>query len=503
MSQVACLLSSSAASLSFIIRSYARGIRVDWDIDSFIAINQSFLKGQSLYIDFFDPKWPHVQYIYWPTALSKSLLVHMLAGWLAIVATGTAIALLGRIVSSGQDRGRYWSTIGGSLYIVFGPLLPGGNIGHLELYANLFIAAGLVALTLGIGIQKSCSKDLLEIAGAMSIGFGAGIRPNLLIPVVICLALLLFLKDRLRVDVKQAVLICVSLGAGILGPFFPYLMSVNGIRLAWAGSVGIISEWNSAMYPQETLFEFLESARIMLSPRVLGLPFIVCLAGTITLSVYGIARRAGSRIEVTLISIGWISGLYLSYWKSHIHHHYILMDLFFVCVLLAGCEGRLPPRLRRVCVLGLIAVTIVVGFYPLKAISIEDQDFLKEERLLETYLKSMPSRRFSAPELVSLHWKSGEDVQTQGIHPVWSIDILSNRLRSSNIARILDLDSDIEIQCKKWISKEVDIAIMTPPLAESCNLDSNQDWEEMRLPSLDRPTVFNIYTRVKLGEERG
>ena len=151
----------------------------------------------------------------------------------------------------------------------------------------------------------------------------------------------------------------------------------------------------------------------------------------------------------------------------------------------------------------LMTLILIVGFYPLKAMSLGDQDFLREERSLETYLKSMPSRRFSAPELVSLHWKSNEDIQTQGIHPVWSIDILSNRLRSSNVARILNLDSDTEIQCKKWISPEVDIAIMTPPLAESCNLDSNQDWEELRLPSQNRTAAFNIYTRVKLSEERG
>lgn len=502
-SQALCLLASSAASLAFIFRYYTRGLRVDWDIDSFIAINQSFLKGRSIYIDFFDPKWPHIQYLYWPTALSKSLLVHMLAGWLAIVATGIAITALGGVVSSHRDRSKYWPAIGGCLYIALAPLMPGGNIGHLEVYANLFIAAGLAALALGISIQKSTGKGLLEIAGAIAIGFGAGIRPNLLIPIVICLALLLGLRNRLRIDRKQAILICVSLGVGVLGPFLPYLLSVNGIQLAWAGSVGIISEWNTAMYPQETLLEFLESARIMLSPRVLGLPFIVCLAGMITLSMCGIARSAGSRLEVAVFGVAWVSGLYLSYWKSHIHHHYILMDLFFVCVLLACCEGGLPQRLRRICMLGTMTLIMIVGFYPLRAMSAGDQDFLREERSLETYLKSMPSRRFSAPELVSLHWKSNEDIQTQGIHPVWSIDILSNRLRSSNVARILNLDSDIEIQCQKWISPEVDIAIMTPPLAESCNLDSNQDWEELRLPSQDRTAAFNIYTRVKLSGERG
>ena len=427
----------------------------------------------------------------------------MLAGWLAIVTTGIAITVIGGVVSPRKDRGKYWPAIGGCLYIVFAPLMPGGNIGHLEVYASLFTAAGLAALALGISIQKSTGKGLLEIAGAIAIGFGAGIRPNLLIPIVICLTLLLGLKNRLRIDRKQAVLICISLGAGVLGPFFPYLLSVNGIQLAWAGSVGIISEWNNAMYPQETLLEFLESARIMLSPRVLGLPFIVCLAGMITLSMCGISKRAGSRIEVALFGIAWLTGLYLSYWKSHIHHHYILMDLFFVCTLLACCEGDLPQRLRRICMLCLMTLIMIVGFYPLKVMSIGDQDFLREEHSLETYLKSVPSQRFSAPELVSLHWKSNEDIQTQGIHPVWAIDILSNRLRTSDVARQLDLSNDIEMQCEKWMSPEVDIAIMTPQLAKACNLNANKDWEKIRLPSQARTATFNIYTRVKLSEERG
>jgi hypothetical protein len=148
------LLASSAASLAFIFRYYIRGLRVGWDVDTFIAINQSFLKGRSIYFDFFDPKWPHIQYLYWPAALSKSLLVHMLAGWLAIVTTGIAITVIGGVVSPRKDRGKYWPAIGGCLYIVFAPLMPGGNIGHLEVYANLFTAAGLAALALGISIQK-------------------------------------------------------------------------------------------------------------------------------------------------------------------------------------------------------------------------------------------------------------------------------------------------------------------------------------------------------------
>ena len=151
----------------------------------------------------------------------------------------------------------------------------------------------------------------------------------------------------------------------------------------------------------------------------------------------------------------------------------------------------------------LMTLIMIVGFYPLKVMSIGDQDFLREEHSLETYLKSVPSQRFSAPELVSLHWKSNEDIQTQGIHPVWAIDILSNRLRTSDVARQLDLSNNIEMQCEKWMSPEVDIAIMTPQLAKACNLNANKDWEKIRLPSQDRTATFNIYTRVKLSEERG
>jgi len=46
------LTGAALASLLFIARSSIRGIRVDWDVDTFIAISQSFLRGNQIYISF-------------------------------------------------------------------------------------------------------------------------------------------------------------------------------------------------------------------------------------------------------------------------------------------------------------------------------------------------------------------------------------------------------------------------------------------------------------------
>ena len=64
------------ASLCLILRQWQRGLRLDWDIDAFLMMAWRFSQGEWLYLDFYDPKWPHVPWAYLPGALSGSLLAH-------------------------------------------------------------------------------------------------------------------------------------------------------------------------------------------------------------------------------------------------------------------------------------------------------------------------------------------------------------------------------------------------------------------------------------------
>lgn len=56
-----------------VFRVYLRGFIEDPDIGTFILMSQSFLSGDVLYDQFFDPKLPHVLPIYSLSLLSGSI----------------------------------------------------------------------------------------------------------------------------------------------------------------------------------------------------------------------------------------------------------------------------------------------------------------------------------------------------------------------------------------------------------------------------------------------
>ena len=474
-------------------------MRIDWDVDTFIAIGQSFLRGNQIYIDFFDPKWPHVQWLFLPGAISQSLNVHLLVSWLTLAGTGLAITLIACIRNRERSTPQSVQTrMAGALYILLAPLLPGGSIGHLEVYSNFFMATGACLVALGVEPHETKRSQIATFIGSVLIGISAGIRPNLLIPIALLTLCLFLARNRLTMRKVHFAAIGGGLAAGILLPFAPYSASVDTLNTAWDGAVGILGEWNTAMYPISTLGSFTNEVIQLLSPKTFGISFLFLFALIFGLILNGVSSQLRNRKLACLLLVTWLTGLYFSYWKSHIHHHYILMDLCGACIFLAFVERALKPASQKLALWATLLILVGVSIYPMRPASAGDRQALETQDKLLEYLASNPSKTFAAPEFINLHWRRNQPISTQGIHPVWSINMIDSSINQSEPAKQLGLHTTIEGQCDRWLSRDVDLFIASPYLSQRCLTALEADWEE-----ISNVVLPNQNQSVQVFEKRG
>ena len=120
-----------------------------------------------------------------------------------------------------------------------------------------------------------------------------------------------------------------------------------------------------------------------------------------------------------------------------------------------------------------------VSIYPMRPASAGDRQVLETQDKLLEYLESNPSKQFSAPEFINLHWRRNQPVSTQGIHPVWSINMVDSSINQSESAKQLGLHTTIEGQCDRWLSRDIDLFIASPHLSQRCLISLEADWEEI------------------------
>ena len=475
-----CLVSlAGISSLLLTARIYARGMRIDWDVDTFIAISQSWLRGNNLYLDFFDPKWPHIQWLYIPAAVSQSVLVHLATSWLVLTVTGLAICLIA--LQRERAKKKSLTICAGSIYILVAPLLPGGNIGHLEIYSNLFTAFS-VYLASSISLKKRLDRldiGLMTLSG-FSAGFSCGIRPNLAVPTLMLIITAAYHSKTLFGRVNRGVALVIGTVAGILLPFYPYLLTDNGLSQVWSGTIEILRPWKEAMYADYTISTFISELFTMINPRILGTGFSMVYLPLLLLSVITALKFSGEkRIIAASLMACWLIGLPVSYWISHIHHHYVLMDFLGVCIILSFAEVDLSREFHRVLLTISCLLCFVIGAYPLTNASSHDMDRLREERIALNFLRSNPSISFAAPEWISLHWKTRQPILTRGIHPVWSIEAAeSSKIRSLEAAKRLSLDNDLQKNCKLWKGQSIDAVFMSQRMAKKCKITQDSEWND-------------------------
>jgi hypothetical protein len=480
---------AAAASLSLILRQWQRGLRLDWDIDAFLMMAWRHSQGEWLFIDYYDPKWPHVPWAYLPGALSGSLLVHLLVSWLAVLATALAITGCGRALQRQQPVGLSTSLAAGVLYALLAPLLPGGAIGHLEIYANALLAGGLWGLFVSWHRARGCGL----LVGGLAIGIGVGLRPNLLLPVMVSAVTALLVigglgRERMRLGTCLA-----GFSLGMVGPFLPYLLRAGGARAAWLGGVAVLRDWNRAMYPELSWWGFGQDLMGLYNPRVFGVPgLVLAAAGLVVLLLGGLRQGPGGRKVILLWSV-WQAALWLSYALSHIHHHYLLMDLVGLCIALAALPAA---RLRGLPLVGLTGLLLAELLYPLKPLSALDQRRVRDEALLVHWLRHHAPVDFQSPEWIGPHWRLHGPQATRAVHPVWSIQILDSPLNQTASVEALGLRSSWPERCSEWLVAKPTVFVVSPGTAARCQLALDQDFRDITaVVGLSSGSDFRVFRR--------
>jgi hypothetical protein len=459
---------AGAACLSLILRQWQRGLRLDWDIDAFLMMAWRHSQGEWLFIDYYDPKWPHVPWAYLPGALSGSLLVHLLVSWLAILATALAITGFGRAVQRHPPAGLSTPLAAGVLYGLLAPLLPGGAIGHLEIYANALLAGGLW-LVVASWQRASRWGPLL---GGLAIGLGVGLRPNLLIPVLATSGAVLALVPGVWRHRRRLGAALAGVAIGVLGPFLPYLLPAGGWRAAWLGGVAVLRDWNRAMYPELSGWGFGQDLISLYNPKVFGVPGLVLAGAGAGLLLLGGLRQGPAGRKVLVLWGVWQAALWASYALSHIHHHYVLMDLAGLCAALAAHPAA---RLRGLPLVGLTGLLVAVLLYPLKPLSAQDQRRVRDEARLVSWLSRHSPGGFQSPEWIGPHWRLHNPQATKAVHPVWSLQILDSPLNQAASVAALGLQSSWPERCAEWLAAKPAVLVVSPGTAARCQLAQRQD----------------------------
>ena len=173
----------------------------DQDIDTFIYMGSQLLNGKLIYVDFFDPKLPTVQYLFAPIALLKSITLHR---WICFAYNVTGSICIGVSIKNffksdllPKPKHPNIAITGASiLFLLLSQKLTGGLSGQLHTYSNTFLALALFFASLAEA-RKNNQADLnasirnnwkyliaWTLAG-FSTCIAISIRPNIVFPCIL------------------------------------------------------------------------------------------------------------------------------------------------------------------------------------------------------------------------------------------------------------------------------------------------------------------------------
>ena len=443
-----------------VFRVYLRGFIEDPDIGTFILMSQSFLSGDVLYDQFFDPKLPHVLPIYSLSLLSGSIGGHLIVTLLCICATGIVINLAGKNV---------W---GGVLYICLVLLSPGGATGHLAVYANFLIACSYYSLRRcrHIDMNPIHKKAALGwlIASSVLAGWAIGMRPNYgfaLIPLSIW-----FIWQQ-KLHVQRALIWLASCFITILAPVFAILKQTD---IDFLTLISMFRSWNSYFYNDSGTYESLGKIVQMymhpIGPLNLGI-----LVGFVYLAVVIAARRdALMRAAPFTFALAF---LWLSHFLSHTYNHYILMDLMIISLLVSSLKVQ-TESVMLYALVGLLWISLLLS--PRNPHSYTDSITIENQRKILSWISDTGSTRVVSPMWLTPHWVLRTGVPTKGIHPEWSIGLLDRyEFKGLKVAKQFGLDIDWNSQCNAWESN-ASIFIGTQEIYEKCKFNSFKEVNQFK-----------------------
>ena len=463
------LSSAIVACLAVAAKYTSRGILLDWDIDTFIEISSNFITGRLLYLDYFDPKWPHIQPLFIVPVLTRSASAQIWFSSLMIITSGILISRLPFDVG-GSRSPTNTSILCGASYIVITPYLPGGIQGQLGIYASLLLICSITLYYRGLKHQCINRCMLLGLAGFLT-GYAIGIRPNLIFPATFVGSLFIFWN---KPHTHYRGIMVSGLVLGVIIPFLPYFQSPESLQIAWSGSIGILQEWNRSFYEESTWTQFGQQLYVLWSPKIYSVPFWLFVAFIASYCLLQISKIRQHNLKILISIILWELGLIISYRVSHIHHHYILLEWAGILTGLSLMQSGKPNS--RICLLFCI-VFIAVAVAPMKPLSNQDRGIVSSIEEFNRLIQTVPAnQQISAPSLPRLHWQNNKPIRSKGIHPVWSIDIMHRDLTGKHAQR-LGLTSTWKEQCEVWLQPDVVYFFADDYLSRQCSIHSSGDWK--------------------------
>jgi hypothetical protein len=386
-------------------------IFADWDEHTTLYGASRVIEGGLLFVDFVETKFPLAQWLFIPSVLGGSIEIHRVIQSLVIAFT----ALLLYSGLRGIKVNQWFSILLAALFILLSRSLDEGgahSVFYLEHFSNLFLVS---AFLLWIKTLENGGRLQGWFWTLCLLSCVACSRPNLVIPVILLLSLILarwligFLAGYKRRDLTKKIVVA-TLGAAM--PFLlmalPYLV-VGEITAYWFGITELLPKFSSvysanAGTNQEVIYRIIRdisetagtSSKFSDTQGVhytyQSIYFALCFVFLINMAVISVHffaryRVVGSPKEIkmatpalVLFSIMiYVVGLVLSLAIRGMWVHNILMFLPPMIVLLAYVttspwnysevhsfrDVHPTKRRRRPLLLLLLIVPIIVGVAPL------------------------------------------------------------------------------------------------------------------------------------------
>ena len=435
-----------------VFRVYQRGFIEDPDIGTFILMSQSFWSGNVLYDQFFDPKLPHILPVYSLSLLSGSIGGHLIITLLCICATGAVVNLSGK---------NLW---GGVIYICIALLSPGGATGHLAIFANFLIACSYYSL----GRYRYIDRNLPQtqktlgwlIASSVLAGWSIGLRPNYgfaLIP----LSIWFIWQQKLRLRRALIWLVCCLIT--VFGPIFVVLRQAD---IDFLDLLELFRSWNSYFYTDigisGSLAKIVQMYMHPIGPFTLGLLVIFMLLAVF----FSASRESLTKVKAFAFALSF---LWFSYFISHSHNHYVLMDLMIISLLISSLELE-TPSIALCAVLGVLWVILL--FSPSNPHSDSDSLIIENRSKILSWIDNAYSMQVVSPTWLTPQWVQKDPLPTKGIHPEWSIGLLDRySFKDLEVVKKFGLSIDWKTQCKTW-EDSASIFIGSQELYERCKFSN-------------------------------
>ena len=513
----------------------------DQDIDTFIYMGSQLLGGKLIYVDFFDPKLPTVQYLFAPVALLKSITLHR---WISFACNIAGSVLIGLSIKNLfksdlllKPKHPNIAITGASiLFLLLSQKLTGGLSGHLHTYSNTFLALAFFSASFAETRQKNQAKSntysqsnwkflLAWTLAGFSTCIAISIRPNIIFPCMLTgafVASMHFIKYK-RLPRKTIVPFLIGCFISVISIFAPYLFIENGFSIAWHGAIEAPLQWintNPERNPSfsKALFFVMNASAAGVCGWML---FVAALPGIWILSAKQLKDRKQRLNILPIASVIYIIGLSYSLTQKNLWWHYQLMGVFPITLFgviglisLDSTGKRLTKRLSA----GLVLILSIIFAYNISIPEVRDmmnhsfQDnssdsqkvVVQEYNKVLAFIKSLPEddRQFTSPANFRLHWETGIMATTVGAHPRWSLHAYD--MKKNSTTTILKLATSDDLACQQLtdtansylVFDETNPKTATRNLFNKCLLASDDSWLDISQKIGLTTESMSVYQRI-------